>query len=262
MIKAVFFDIDETIFSHVLGRVPDSAKAAVGQLRESGIKVFVSTGRHMTSLDQLPLDGMEFDGYITLNGQLCLDAGKKFLWGTPFDRKITERLVPIFRSGQVPLILVEEDRFYINKINQTVRKAQATISTLLPDIGEYSGRPLYQAIAYLGKDGQSRMEKELGPGCKIIHWNSQAIDIIPAGGGKARGMEFFMSKLGFSPGETMAFGDAENDIDMLKYAGVGVAMGNAEKGVRDIADYVTERAEQDGIWRALEHFHMIRERNG
>lgn len=262
MIKAVFFDIDDTLFSHELGRVPDSARAAVRQLREIGIKVFVSTGRHTAELDQLPLDGMDFDGYITLNGQLCLDSRKKFLWGAPFDREMTERLVSIFCSGQVPLILIEEGQFYINKIDQTVRKAQAEISTPLPDIGEYSGRPLYQAIAFLGKDGQSRMEKELGSGCKMTHWSSRAVDIIPAGGGKARGMEYFMSKLGLLPGETMAFGDAENDIDMLKYAGIGVAMGNAGKRVGDIADYVTERAERDGVWRALEHFHMIREENG
>ena len=118
-----------------------------------------------------------------------------------------------------------------------------------------------RAIAYLEKDGQDRIERDLGSDCKITHWSSRAIDIIPAGGGKARGMEYFMRKLGFLPSETMAFGDAENDIDMLKYAGIGVAMGNAEERVRYSADYVTERADQDGIRRALEHFHMIREEN-
>lgn len=261
MIKAVFFDIDDTLFSHELGRVPYSARAAVRQLRENGIKVFVSTGRHTAGLEQLPLDGMDFDGYITLNGQLCLDGRKKFLWGAPFDREMTERLVSIFHSGKIPLILIEEGRFYINKIDQTVREAQAEISTPLPDMGEYSGQPLYQAIAYLEKDGQDRIERDLGSDCKITHWSSRAIDIIPAGGGKARGMEYFMRKLGFLPSETMAFGDAENDIDMLKYAGIGVAMGNAEERVRYSADYVTERADQDGIRRALEHFHMIREEN-
>ena len=55
----------------------------------------------------------------------------------------------------------------------------------------------------------------------------------------------------------MAFGDAENDIDMLKAVGIGVAMGNGGDCVRKIADYVTSDVDDDGIGKALRHFHVI-----
>ena len=55
----------------------------------------------------------------------------------------------------------------------------------------------------------------------------------------------------------MAFGDAENDIDMLKTAEIGVAMGNAEECVRKCADYVTSDVDNGGIVKALRYFHLI-----
>ena len=55
----------------------------------------------------------------------------------------------------------------------------------------------------------------------------------------------------------MAFGDGENDVDMLRRAGVGVAMGNAEAAVKAAADYVTADVDQDGIYRALEHYGLL-----
>ncbi len=58
-------------------------------------------------------------------------------------------------------------------------------------------------------------------------------------------------------GVIMAFGDAENDIDMLKTAEIGVAMGNAEECVRKCADYVTSDVDNGGIVKALRYFHLI-----
>ena len=55
----------------------------------------------------------------------------------------------------------------------------------------------------------------------------------------------------------MAFGDGENDMDMLRYAGIGVAMGNAEEDVKVCADYITDDVEKDGIEKACKYFKMI-----
>ena len=66
-----------------------------------------------------------------------------------------------------------------------------------------------------------------------------------------------MKQYGISNEEIMAFGDGENDIDMLKFAGVGVAMGNANDRVKRHADYVTDCVDQDGIKKALQYYKMI-----
>ena len=71
------------------------------------------------------------------------------------------------------------------------------------------------------------------------------------------GIGQFLRRLSLDWGEIMAFGDGENDVDMLRRAGVGVAMGNAEAAVKAAADYVTADVDQDGIYRALEHYGLL-----
>ena len=66
-------------------------------------------------------------------------------------------------------------------------------------------------------------------------------------------MEYF----GIAPEEIIAFGDGGNDIEMLRYAGIGVAMGNAADEVKQIADYVTTGVDNNGIAQALQHFNLI-----
>ena len=83
--------------------------------------------------------------------------------------------------------------------------------------------------------------------CSITSWNETGIDIISKHGGKAKGLAKFMERYGLRPGETMAFGDGENDIEMLRVAGLGVAMGNAEAAVKAAADRVTLSNNDNGI---------------
>ena len=71
MIKAIFFDIDGTLLSHQSQSVPASTKKALKILKEKGIYTFIATGRHISEIKDLPLDDLEFEGYITLNGQYC-----------------------------------------------------------------------------------------------------------------------------------------------------------------------------------------------
>lgn len=68
---------------------------------------------------------------------------------------------------------------------------------------------------------------------------------------KGNGLLFLTSHLGLTPLETMAFGDAENDLTMLKQAGIGVAMGNALASVKAVADYVTVTNDEDGVATAI-----------
>ena len=90
--------------------------------------------------------------------------------------------------------------------------------------------------------------------CKMSRWNQYAVDIIPKSGGKIAGIRYILSRLGIGLDETAAFGDGENDIDMLRCAGVGIAMGNASEIVKQQADYITDSVDQDGLANALKHF--------
>ena len=71
------------------------------------------------------------------------------------------------------------------------------------------------------------------------------------------GIQSVMEHYGLSPDEVMAFGDGENDLPMLRYAGIGVAMGSASDFVKSQADYVTGTVDELGILRALEHYGLV-----
>ena len=257
MVKAIFFDIDGTLVSHKTKRVPESAKAAVRQLREKGMKVFTCSGRHVAEFRNLPLEGLEFDGYILLNGQMYLDENKKYLGGRGFTREATQSLVAMFQAKKEPLVLVNDQGHYINFVSEKVRIALKEVSTPIPKIKEYEGEELFQATAFYTKEEEHRLLEVLHPDLKLARWSDKGVDIISAYGGKAAGMKFFMEKLRISKEETMAFGDAHNDLDMISYAGIGVVMGNGCDELKKIGDYLTDSVEEDGVVKALRYFRLL-----
>lgn len=256
MVKLIFFDVDGTLVSHRINAVIPSARAAVEKLRAKGIKCVMCTGRHILEIEELPVRDMDFDAYITLVGQLCLDGEKKPFFRAPFTPQERERLVELFNERRFPMQIVEEDGMYINFINPRVEQVQGEINTSLPPLGEYGGKDFYQAVVYVDKAEEVELAA-VTEGCYVTRWNRQAIDILPGGGGKALGMAEYLRLNGIAREDTMAFGDGENDADMLSFAGIGVAMGNAAEKTKACADYVTAHIDEDGIEKALIHFGLL-----
>ncbi len=256
MIKAVFFDIDGTLLSHQSGGVPESARESLRQLKEAGIRIFAATGRHMLELARLPVQDLPFDGYVTSNGQICLDGSKTLLYDNPIHPEDTRKLAALFDRMAHPIMIIERNRMYINFINETVRMAQREISTPVPAVGTYTGNPVYQFVTYEGPECMEPLAKQL-PNCKMCRWNPRAFDIIPREGGKTAGIRQILRYFNLSREEIMAFGDGENDIDMLGFAGTGVAMGNAGDAVKEHAAYVTAGIDQDGVRQALQFYGII-----
>ncbi len=83
------------------------------------------------------------------------------------------------------------------------------------------------------------------------------MDVIAKGGSKVRGIRQMLSHYHLTENEIMAFGDGENDMEMISCAGTGVAMGNAGEALKKNADYLTGPADQDGVWDACCHFGLI-----
>ncbi len=256
MIKAAFFDVDGTIYSHKSKGIPQSTLKAMDLLKQRGIKTFLATGRDFTAIDRFPVGKIRFNGYVMLNGQLCTDQDRNIILSSPIDAADASYLLDAFRKKTRPVALAEKDRLYINMIDEAVIRAQAGISSELPQIMKYEGAPVYQFMCYGGKELEEEFSEKL-PHCKVTRWSPYGVDVISKNGGKMTGIQKMLEVYGISKEETIAFGDGENDIEMLKFAQVGVAMGNAETEVQKAADYVTEDIDADGIWNALKHFHII-----
>lgn len=256
MIKAAFFDIDGTLMAHSLGCVPEDTRRALEELKKRGILVFTCTGRHILELEELGLTSLGFDGHVLLNGQLCLDRNRKVLAEVSVPREDMERIFPVFEGKEIPTAFVEKERIYINFIDDRVRTAQRAISTNLPGTGCWAGDTVYLVNLFAEDETVLRVMERL-PHCRMTRWNPYGVDIIAKGGGKEKGMERLMEYFRIAREETIAFGDGENDMEMLEYAGIGVAMENAEEKVKACADYVTAAVDKGGILLALRHFGIL-----
>lgn len=254
MIKAIFFDIDGTILSHRIKEVPMSTRQALSRLAEIHVDRVIATGRHSTEIDILPVRNIEFDAYITLNGQLCYDSKGNVFYENPLQE--TEEILKLFRSNIAPIMLVEKKRMYINFINDDVVQAHKAISTPLPVVVDYTGNTIYQAIIYVKQEEQFKITEHL-KNVEITRWNDNAIDVVAKGGSKVTGIESYLCMKGYTREESAAFGDGENDIDMLKYVGKGIAMGNASDFVKSVADYVTSDIDNDGVEKGLDHLGLF-----
>lgn len=256
MIKAAFFDIDGTLMDHSVGAVPEDTKEALAQLQEKGVLIFTSTGRHLLELQELGLTAIPFDGHVLLNGQICLDRAGQLLNARPIPEQDIQAALQWFEERKLPVSFVEQNRIYINFINDRVRKTQADISSELPQIGSFSGNPVYLVNVFADDADVNPVLKDM-PHCRMTRWNPYGVDIIAAGNSKAKGMERVLQHYGIGREEIIAFGDGENDMEMLKYAGIGVAMGNADPEVKAIADYVTDSVGEGGIAHGLTHFGLF-----
>lgn len=254
MIKTVFFDVDGTLLSHKSKSVPNTCRKSLELLKEAKIDRVIATGRHKLELNDLPVADIEFDAYITLNGQLCLDASGNIFYENPL--KNTKEIIELFNSKEIPVMLVEKDELYINFINEDVVAAQNAISSLIPPVKEYSGNSVYQAIIYVKEEEQKDYERRLG-NFQFTRWDHNAVDVVSVGSSKVSGIKAYLKTKGYEIDESMAFGDGENDLEMLEYCSIGVAMGNANEEVKKRADYVTEDIDDNGILNGLKHYHII-----
>lgn len=256
MIKAAFFDVDGTLLSYKTRQVLPSAKAAIAKLQEQGILCVIATGRHISQLVKLPVNDIPFDAYLTLNGQLMLDKEKNMLFSVPITGKAREFLIEKFNDHTYPAVMVEQEEMYLNYVTDHVLEVNRIISVAIPPLSDYRGGEIYQVCAYL-EPGEEHLLDPIAEDCVLTGWHYGGKDIIAKGGGKMAGIQRYLQQIGIDRSEIIAFGDAENDLEMLRFAGIGVAMGNAVESVKAVADFVTADIDDDGIEKALKHFNLI-----
>lgn len=254
--KIIFFDIDGTLIPFNKNELPQSCKESLLKLRENGIKIFVATGKSLAQLSATKVMEVPFDGYLTLNGQLCYDKDFKLIFANPIDKGEMEVLEKIFDAKRIPFSLVGEFSRYINYINNVVVDRQTATNSAVPNVDRYKGEKIYQITAYVNDRERQLLENTLDM-CSITSWAPDAIDIISRDGGKMNAIKYIAKSNNVDISETMAFGDSENDLLMVSNAGIGVAMGNANKKLKDVANYITDDVDKDGIKNALEHFKLI-----
>lgn len=257
MIKAVFFDVDGTLVSFKTHTVPESAKLAIAELHRNGVKVFLATGRHILSIPDL--GELKFDGYITINGGLCLSGDRTPIYKHCVPKNDIEAMIELQKTTPFPCLVMDDEGLFINFINEIVDEVQEM--KLFPNVKvrpfeKSLNKDIYQMVSFITEEEEKAVLPRI-PGCDSLRWHSAFTDFVPKGSTKAIGIDQLIKHFEIKLEETMAIGDGGNDIAMLKHAGVGVVMGNAAGEVKAVADFVTDSVDDDGIFNALKKFGLI-----
>lgn len=260
MKKAVFFDIDGTLIDGYM-KMPDSTKEALKQLKENGVYIFICSGRTLSFIVNPEILKGDFDGIISGCGT-CVTIGEEEILYKTIEPELMKKTLQVLEKYNFPTILEGK---YAQYAEEKDFEGDCFFKILKDEVGdklfsirEYDMKwEISKFCLDIKNSDYEEALQEFGDWFHCIVRGKEILEVLPKGYSKASGMQAVCEKLGISQENTYAFGDSANDIEMLHFAGCGVAMGNAPEEVKGVADYVTDSIGEDGIYKACKHFGLI-----
>lgn len=258
--KLLFFDIDGTLWDKE-NVIPDSTREAVKKLKEKGHKVFLCSGRTRAFIPEGELTEMGFDGKLCGCGThfeyQCRDELYKTL-----DNELVARTVKRFYELGMAAVLEGKNNLYLDKEDMEKDSYGRFLIETMGDIiepirGNERNWEVSKYSVLIGGCDYQKILEEFKDDYEFLVHGDIVMEMVPKGFSKASGIKYVCDMLGASREDSFSFGDSANDIDMLKYAGVGIAMGNGTPEAKAAADYVTDDIHSDGIYNACRHFGLI-----
>lgn len=267
--KLIFLDIDGTIVS--LGRLPSKATVeAVRAARANGHRVFLSTGRREADVPE-SVRSIGFDGGIYSAGGRVVVNGKE-IWNRPMPDDLVQQATGILREWNLYFILESASGTYTGAKNQTFSNTIAQMIRLLRaelQIVDQKQRPERDPVYKIVFLAESNVQIEqvvrwLGAAATVVYSSSLFPGISSFTGeisgtsiNKGNALTRVCKYLNADLKDCIAFGDSMNDAEILHVAGLGIAMGNADACVKEIADQICESCEEDGVAKSLARMDLI-----
>lgn len=253
--KAVFLDIDGTLVSFKTHQVPQTAVDAIRRIRRQGVKVFIATGRPLPFVDNL--GELEYDGIMTVNGASIHTGDGTVIRHDPILYGDLRRLIDYYHTTPFPVAFATDETTFITGSSPEALHILQLLNIRAPQqlpIETCLNMDVMQMVAFFTPEQEPQLMADVFKGCTAQRWHPYFADVIRSGNNKARGIDTIIHHYGIPLDQTIAFGDGGNDMQMLRHAGLGIAMGNARDEVKTAAKYVTTSVDDDGIALALDKF--------
>jgi Cof subfamily protein (haloacid dehalogenase superfamily) len=233
--------------------------AALARAQDAGIRVIVVTGRMVQSLRRVLDPAGLHDPVVCYQGAAVVAADGEWLLHAPIERELAiEAIAAVEAEGYDPNVYVG-DELYVSRVTP-FSEAYANFQ-LIPvhAVGEVKAW-LSEAPTKLVCVGDpdeldglgERMRARFGDRLWVTKSLPKFLEFATLGVTKGSGMEFLAQRLGFSRERAIAFGDGENDVELLEWAGYGIAVENAHERVKEVADWVCPPASEEGVALVLD----------
>ena len=272
MIKAILLDIDGTL-TNSEKKITPKTLAALKHAQDKGVILVIASGRPTRGVVQYGnlLDMPYHHGlYVAYNGGRVTDCENQEVLvdiTMPQDL-VTAVLKHMKKFDVIPMIAYGEYLVVENVFAGMIHDGDREFNVIeyesrccdyrlmeAKDLVSFTNFPVHKILtaadsSYLQAHWQE-MREPFKDTLSCMFTANFYYEYCPKGINKGTSIRMAMEKLHIRPEEVIAFGDAENDISILEYAGIGVAMGNAAEKVKEIADEVTDTNDNDGIAKSL-----------
>jgi len=264
-IRLVALDLDGTLLDSSSVLVP-GAKEAVRRVLEKGVGVTLATGRMFRSALPFARElGIDLP-LIVYNGALIKDPESgEILWQKLLPLEVATSLVLKARAYNLAFNVYINDELLVEDVRSEnitySQQARVPLNRVDDMLRVLNTEPLKFVAVHQGPELdllEEEVRRDLGDRVYITRSFPHYLEIINPEASKAKGLALLAASRGISPAEVMVIGDSFNDVDMFRYAGLAVAMGNAPPDVRAHADYVTGTNDEGGVAEALTRFILER----
>ena len=235
--------------------------AALRRARDAGLHVVVVTGRMVQSTRQAMAPAELDDPVICYQGAVVADADGNWLRHEPIPLDLArETIAALAEEGWSPNVYVD-DELYVDEDTAEVRRysdlnkiAFHVVGPLLDWLDAPPTKLVVVGDSAKLDELRPRMEEQFGDREHIAKSLSYFLEFAKKGVTKGAGLDFLAEHLGFTREQTIAFGDGENDIELVDWAGYGVAVGNAHERVKALADFVCPPVDEEGVAQVLDAY--------
>ncbi len=264
--KIISLDIDGTL-TNSEKKITEMTRKKLFEFQENGGKVILASGRPTMGIkpyaDILRLS--EYGGYIlAFNGGSMIDCKSgKILFEKTLPPHVIPEIYDIIKDYPVGINTYEGECIIAGRQINQYTELEARINGMkikfVEDFVGYVDFPVNKCLLQGDPEVILQLEKLLSEKYKgqlgIFKSEAFFLEIVPQGIDKAESIDRLLNMLNISTEECIACGDGFNDISMIRYAGLGVAMSNAKEPVKEAADYITLSNDEDGIAHLLMKLH-------
>lgn len=257
--KIIFFDIDRTLYDPDTKSIPTSTKDALMRLHnDPNIEIAIATGRAFYMLHIIDEIKEYINIYILINGQIIIKDGET-IYKNPIAKEHIVDVVELLNKKKMKYGFLGEFDETLNIVDEKGKEAFELVGMKLPRIDPHfhEENEIFQMWAFCGRDDHTEFKDEF-KNLELVSWLGGGFDLLSKGMSKKEGIKKILKIEGIDLENAYAFGDGDNDIEMLDYIPKSVAMGNASKRAKEHARYLTDDIKNEGVLNGLVRLGLLK----